>query len=55
MSLRDTRKACMGFSKFAAGVIPGLVPGIRVSPRSGACGYLDPGDKRRDDTVGELA
>ena len=30
-------------------VIPGLVPGIHLSTRSGARGWLDPGDKHRDD------
>ena len=30
-------------------VIPGLVPGIHLSARSGACAWLDPGDKHRDD------
>jgi hypothetical protein len=31
-------------------VIPGLVPGIHRSARSGVCRGLDPGDERRDDT-----
>jgi carboxynorspermidine decarboxylase len=31
--------------------MPGLVPGIQRSTRAGAGGTLDPGDKRRDDTV----
>ena len=31
-------------------VIPCLVPGIHLSAGSGARGWLDPGDKRRDDT-----
>jgi hypothetical protein len=31
-------------------VIPGLGPGIHPTAASGAGGWLDPGDKRRDDT-----
>src|SRR5436305_8727233 len=31
-------------------VIPGLVPGIQPSAVAGACGTMDPGDKRRDDS-----
>ncbi len=30
--------------------MPGLVPGIQPSTRAGAGGWMDPGDKRRDDT-----
>jgi len=30
-------------------VIPGLVPGIQKSASAGASGYVDPGDKHRDD------
>jgi hypothetical protein len=52
MRLLGISRASVGVSKFAADVIPGLVPGIHLSPRSGARGYLDPGDERRDDTVG---
>ena len=33
-------------------VIPGLVPGIHLSARSGICGWLDPGDEHRDDAWG---
>src|SRR2546423_11227282 len=33
-------------------VIPGPVPGIQASAGAGASGMMDPGDKHRDDTVG---
>jgi hypothetical protein len=32
-------------------VIPVLVTGIHLTARSGARGWLDPGNKRRDDKV----
>src|SRR5947207_15383978 len=35
------------------GVIPGLVPGIQASAGAGASGTMDPGDKHRDDNVGD--
>src|SRR4029453_18453388 len=34
-------------------VIPGLVPGIQTSAGAGASGTMDPGDKHRDDNVGD--
>ena len=30
-------------------VIPGFMPGIHLSAGSGVCGWVDPGDKHRDD------
>jgi hypothetical protein len=35
-------------------VIPVLVTGIHLAARSGACGWLDPGNECRDDKVGAL-
>ena len=36
-------------------VIPALVAGIHLSTRSGARGWLDPGHKARDDSVGDYS
>jgi hypothetical protein len=34
-------------------VIPGFMPGIHLASHSEACGWLDPGDKPRDDNLTE--
>jgi hypothetical protein len=36
----------------ATDVIPGLVPGIQFTASAGVCGFMDPGDKHRDDNGG---
>ena len=40
----------MNLSRAADAVIPALVAGIQPSARFGACGWMDPGHKARDDS-----
>ena len=41
----------MSFTDTTNVVIPGFMPGIQSAACSGVCGWLDPGDKPRDDDV----
>ena len=49
IALRIERATSWGDLSVAT-VMPGLVPGIQPSARTGASGGMDPGDKHRDDT-----
>src|SRR5262245_24002520 len=40
-----------GAASFVLFVIPGIVPGIHLTPHSGVCCALDPGNKCRDDNL----
>jgi hypothetical protein len=42
----------MEYSFCTTGVIPGLVPGIERHANAAIGGAMDPGDKRRDDSLG---
>jgi acetyl esterase/lipase len=46
---RQHRPALLPLGSALGAVIPDLVPGIHLSACSTACGWLDPGDKPRDD------